>query len=385
MALILFVIGFMGLFLDMGLSTAILHKQEITKKEYSSLYWINCIFSLAFYALIWLLSAPIAVFYNEPELTTLIPIMGLALILSASGRQFRTVEEKNLNFKFIAIVTISGSLLSLTMSTVLAVKGFGVYALIFGALTQHLVTNLTFLMVGARKRGLLFRLKVSETKPFLKIGIFHVGGQMINYFNRDLDILLIGKLFGSETLGGYSLAKELVFRPIKIVNPILTRVASPVLAKFQKDKNRLRENYLKLVNAVASINIPVYLGIIVFAPLLVRILYGPDFEDIVTLVRILSIYVIFRSIGNPVISLIVATGKTELNFIWSLVTLAVMPLAVIIGSQFSIEGVAISLTVAMALLFIPNWWFLVRKMIGVRLLTYIYWIIPGIALIKNRR
>ncbi len=385
MALILFVIGFMGLFLDMGLSTAILHKQEITKKEYSSLYWINCIFSLAFYALIWVLSAPIAMFYNEPELTTLIPIMGLALILSASGRQFRTVEEKNLNFKFIAIVTISGSLLSLTMSTVLAVKGFGVYALIFGALTQHLVTNLTFLMVGARKRGLLFRLKVSETKPFLKIGIFHVGGQMINYFNRDLDILLIGKLFGAETLGGYSLAKELVFRPIKIVNPILTRVASPVLAKFQNDKNRLRENYLKLVNAVASINIPVYLGIIVFAPLLVRILYGSGFEDIVTLVRILSIYVIFRSIGNPVISLIVATGKTELNFIWSLVTLAIMPLAVIIGSQFSIEGVAISLTVAMALLFIPNWWFLVRKMIDVRLLTYIYWIIPGIALIKNRR
>jgi len=385
MALILFVIGFMGLFLDMGLSTAILHKQEITKKEYSSLYWINCIFSLAFYALIWVLSAPIAMFFNEPELTTLIPIMGLALILSASGRQFRTVEEKNLNFKFIAIVTISGSLLSLTMSTVLAVKGFGVYALIFGALTQHLVTNLTFLMVGARKRGLLFRLNVSETKPFLKIGIFHVGGQMINYFNRDLDILLIGKLFGSETLGGYSLAKELVFRPIKIVNPILTRVASPILARLQNDKEQLRKNYLKLVNAVASINIPVYTGVIILAPLLIRILYGSGFEDIVGLVRILSIYVIFRSIGNPVISLIVATGKTELNFIWSLVTLAIMPLAVVIGGQFSIEGVAISLTVAMALLFIPNWWFLVRKMIDVRLLTYIYWIIPGIGLIKNRR
>ena len=208
---------------------------------------------------------------------------------------------------------------------------------------------------------------------------------MINYFNRDLDILLIGKFFGSETLGGYSLAKELVFRPIRIVNPILTRVASPVLAKFQNDKNRLRENYLKLVNAVASINIPVYLGIIVFAPLLVRILYGPDFEDIVTLVRILSIYVIFRSIGNPVISLIVATGKTELNFIWSLVTLVIMPLAVVIGGQFSIEGVAISLTVAIVMLFIPNWWFLVRKMIDVKLLTYIYWIIPGIALIKNRK
>ena len=384
MAIVLFILGFTQLFLDMGLSTAILHKQDISKKEYGSLYWVNFIFSLVLYLLIWSIAVPVANFYQEPELINIMPIMGISIILSALGRQFRTIEEKGLNFKFISIVAITGSLLSLLVSAILAMNDFGVYALVYGGITLHLVTNLTFFVVGIYKNGLLFRLVFSETKPFLRIGLYHVGGQIINYFNRDLDILLIGKFFGSETLGGYSLAKELVFRPIKTVNPILTKVASPVLAKFQSNKEELSRNYLKLVNLVASINIPIYFMIILTAPILIRILYGPGFEDIETLVRILSLYVIFRSIGNPIIALIVATGRTELNFIWSLVTLVVMPIAVVIGSQYSIEAVAICLTLASALLFVPNWWLLVRKMIGVELLTYMYWIIPGLTFFKDR-
>jgi len=383
MAIVLFVMGFAELFLDMGLSTAILHKQNITREQYGSLYWANFLFSLCLFAALWALAIPIANFYDEPELRTIVPIMASAIILSACGRQFRTIAEKHLEFRFIALVTIAGSILALAVATVLAVRGYGVYALVFGALTQHLVTHGTFFFRGITKIGLMIRLKVDEVKPFFRIGLYHVGGQIINYFNRDLDILIVGKLFGSEILGGYSLAKELVFRPIKVVNPILTRVASPLLAKMQHNKEELRKNYLKLVNTVATINIPIFLLTIVAAPLIVRILYGPEFLDIVTLVRILSVYVIFRSIGNPVISLIVATGRTDLNFVWNLVTLAIMPLAVFIGGQFSIEGVAISQLIAILLLFVPNWWFLIRKMIDVKLTTYMYWIIPGVSYLRK--
>jgi PST family polysaccharide transporter/teichuronic acid exporter len=121
----------------------------------------------------------------------------------------------------------------------------------------------------------------------------------------------------------------------------------------------------------------------ILAPIAVKILYGPGFEDIVILVRILSVYMIFRSIANPLGSLIVATGRTDLGFYWNLVTLIVVPLAVVIGSQFSIEWVAVCLTIAMAMLYIPSWWFLVRRMISVRLGTYLLWTIPGISFMRK--
>ena len=383
MALVMFVLGFMQLFMDMGLSTAILHKQNISKQEYSSLYWINFVFSIILYIIIIGLSKPIASFYNEPELIDLLPIMGFSLILAAIGRQFRTIEQKNLNFKLIALVTIFGSTFSLGLAIILAVKGYGVYALVYSALLQHVCTNTAFFIIGIRKLGLLFRFSITEAKPFLKIGMYHVGGQIINYVNRDLDILLVGKFYGAEILGGYSLAKQLVIRPFKIINPILTRVAAPMLAKVQKNIAQLRQDYLKLVNAVSSICIPVYLTLIALAPIVVDIFYGEGFRDIVILVRILSIYMIFRSISNAMGSLIVATGRTDLGFNWNLVTLVVLPTAVILGSQFSIEWVAISITLAMILLFIPSWWFLIRKMIDVKLSTYLYCTIPGISFLDK--
>ncbi|WP_296386910.1 MOP flippase family protein, partial [Winogradskyella sp.] len=316
MALIMFVLGFMNLFSDMGLSTAILHKQNISKQNYASLYWFNIIICLFFYLLLWLTTPIISSIYEEPILNELIPLIGLNLIFSGIGIQFKTIEYKHLRFKQVSIIDIIAVSLSLVIAVFLAVKGYGVLSLVYSSLVQYLFSNICYLIIGIKKHGLLIHYRFSETLPFLKIGIYQVGGQIVNYFNRDLDILIIGKLFSTEVLGGYSLAKQLVFRPAQIINPILIKVASPTLSKFQDHIESLRTNYLKLINIVSTINLHVYTLIIIFAPFIVEVMYGAGFEDIVILVRILSVYMFFRAIGNPVGSLVVATGKTHLEFYW---------------------------------------------------------------------
>ena len=270
MALISFFMGFMNLFSDMGLSTAILHKQNITKQQYASLYWFNILLCIVLYGLLLLITPAISNMYGEPKLAYLIPLLGLNLIISGAGIQFKTIETKHLVFKNISIIDIIAAVVSLIVAVWMAANGYGVLSLVYSALVQYLISNLLFLIIGIRKYGLLFHFKMSETLPFLKIGIYQVGGQIANYFNRDFDILIIGKFFSTEILGGYSLAKQLVFRPAQIINPILVKVASPTLAKFQDDIVALKQNYLKLINIVSSINIPVYIGIIIFAPLVVQ-------------------------------------------------------------------------------------------------------------------
>lgn len=375
MALITFVLGFMNLFSEMGLSTAILHKQGIDKKTYASLYWFNIILCIFLYGLLWLITPVISNLYNEPELNYLIPLLGLNLIISGMGIQFKTIETKHLVFRSISIIDIIAAIFSLITAIWMAMNNYGVLSLVYSALVQYAISNLLFLIIGIRKYGLLFHFRLSETLPFLKIGIYQVGGQIANYFNRDLDILLIGKFFSTEILGGYSLAKQLVFRPAQIINPILVKVASPTLAKFQNNVDTLKTNYLKLINIVSSINIPVYLGIVVFAPFIVNVLYGSGFDNIVILVRILSFYMIFRAIGNPIGSLVVATGMTHLEFIWNILNLMIMPVFIYIGARLGIVEVAISLTAAMVILFIPSWRLLVYKMTKATLKEYIWAII----------
>ena len=75
MALVNVVLAFMGLFMDMGLTSAILHKQNISKNEYSSLFWLNFGFSFFLYVIIILLSPTISSFYDEIELENILYMM----------------------------------------------------------------------------------------------------------------------------------------------------------------------------------------------------------------------------------------------------------------------------------------------------------------------
>ena len=141
---------------EYGPPAAILHKQNISNNEYASLYWLNLVFSIFLYIVLILLTPLMANFYSENELLVLLPIVGLSLIISGAGQQFKTIEQKELHFKYIALVEISASFLSLFLSIILAVKGFGVYALVYSALLLYTFSNSVYLIHGLRSRGLRF-------------------------------------------------------------------------------------------------------------------------------------------------------------------------------------------------------------------------------------
>lgn len=375
MALVTFVMGFMNLFNDMGLTSAILHKQAISQKEYASLYWLNIGFSLILYILLLVITPVVSVFYEEPQLNILIPLLGLNLLISAIGRIFKTIESKHLIFKEITIFEIIAAIVSLCFAIYLAMNDYGVYTLVYSALLQYSLQNMMYLIYGLKKYGLLIHFNYIETKPFLKIGIYQVGGQVVNYFNRDLDILIIGKFFSQEILGGYSLAKQLVSRPAQILNPIITKIASPGLSLLQNNIELLRFNYLRLIGVISKVNILVYVLLIIFTPFAVSIFYGNQFDEIYSVVRVLSIYMIFRAIGNPIGSLIIATGKTKLEFHWNIAVLLIIPIFVFVAAQFNITMVAWSLSLASLLLFYPSWKLLVYKIIGGTFKEYVLAII----------
>ena len=105
MAIVNVVLGFMNMFVSLGLNTAIIHKQNITKNEYSSLYLMNVFMSILIMMLVMISSPFIANFYTEPRLRDLIIIMSLTIIISAIGKQYQTIKQKELEFKFISIVS----------------------------------------------------------------------------------------------------------------------------------------------------------------------------------------------------------------------------------------------------------------------------------------
>ena len=94
---------------------------------------------------------------------------------------------------------------------------------------------------------------------------------------------------------------------------------------------------------------------------------------------------IFRVIGNPIGSLLIATGRTDLDFYWNIFTLIVLPIAILFGAQFSIEYVALCITGAMLILLVPSWYFMIFKLTGASLKEYLTSLVPKIRLQEIKR
>lgn len=370
MALVTVVIGFSQAFLDMGISNAIIHKQEISKNQLSTLYWINVLAGLVLFCIIVLIAPFVSEFYKESELTSLIIIVGLTFIIQPFGQQFMILWQKEMRFSEIAKIDISNKFISLIVSVYFAYKGYGVYALVYGTLAGMIIQTILFMYKGLKEYKPSFVFKINEIKEFLSFGAYQMGEKTINYFNFQIDTILIGKLLGIEALGVYTIAKQIVMRPMQVVNPIISKVTFPMMAKIQDDNEKLKNIYLKTINYLSSINFPIYAFIFIFSPEIVNLMFGEKYFQAINIMQILSIWAAIRSTGNPIGSLLLAKGKANWGFWWNLGLLFYVPFGIYLGSFWNLEGISYSLVVLMLSLIIPNWYFLVKPLCEAKFIEY---------------
>lgn len=371
LAIATMVLGFTEIFANMGLATGLIHKQDITRKQYSSVFWLNLILSCAVYAVLCAATPLVATYYHEPELNKIIPLIGLQLVISSFGKMFFTFKSKELDFKFISIVNIASTFVGAVLTVVLAVRGYGVYSIVYGTLLQVVIMQGIYTVSGIRKYRILFHFKPSEITDLFKIGGYQLGMQVIDYMAAKADIFLIGRFLGQELLGVYNLAKELVMKVVQVINPMVTSVAAPAFARFQDDKERMRLSYRKILNILSFLNVPVFAILFVFADPLTLLCYGQDKIAVAWFVRVLSLWGFFQSIGNPASILMISLGRTDLGFYWTIIRVVFTFAATYVACLFDIQ-ILTYIQVALAAVFMVAYWrMMVYKMIQLTLRHYV--------------
>lgn len=369
-AVVAALMAILQIFSDAGVSNAIIHYQGITPTELSSLYWLNVGISTLLGLLLAFLSPWVSLWYHEAELRPLFMIAALTLVVGALGQQARIVAQKNLRFADLAKVELEAALTGAVVAVALALLGGGAFSLIMGSLaaaTSGTLLAWVYLAEGWRPK---LALSVTEIRRFLRFGGFIIGNNLANALNSQVDVLLGGRLLGAQAIGLYSVPKDFSSRLAGIINPVVTRVSLPVMAKTQADAMLLKKLYLQMMRMTASVNFPLYVALAVFAGEAVRVLLGPQWQNAVPLLRLLACWALLRSTGNPVGSLLMALGRPDLSFHWNLALLLIMAPAVWLGSQFGLIGMAMAMTLVAGLLYVPNWYFLVRPLCGANLGEY---------------
>lgn len=369
-ALVIVIIGFVNLLGDMGLSTAFIQRQNITQEERSSLYWLSVLIGCCCMIAVVGLSPILANFYGKSELMPLLILISINFVVAALGQQLRIDSEKRLDFKPLAFIEITAALCGFFVALWGAINGFGAYALVAAAVFTTLLTTMLCWLILARGWRPLLRLYWSDVRRFVGFGGAIVFNNAVNYINTNMDVLLSGRFLAASQLGLYSVPRNLILQVQFAINPIFTRVGFPAIAAVQHDKEDVKNIYLKIMNATASINAPIYAAIFVFSSEIVRILFGPGFHGAAPLMQILALWGLLRSFGNPVGSLLFGLGKVRQSVFWNLGVLFFLPAALWLGLQYGVMEMAWSMVIMMALLFVPGWAILVKPNCGVGLWRY---------------
>lgn len=380
MAIVMVIIGFSQAFLDMGISNAIIQKQDITDEQLSSLYWLNVISGAILFIVVCAISPLMALFYEKSELTVLVVLVAITFLIQPFGQQFMVLWQKEMRFAEICKIDISSKLMSLFVSVGCAYCGYGVYSLVFGTLAAVSLQTILFLLLGLKEHRPHLVFRWCEVREFVSFGAYQVGERTINYFNAQIDVIVIGKLLGTGDLGVYNVAKQLIMRPAQLVNPIITKVTFPAMAKMQGDPEALKKIYLKTTNYLSSINFPIYAIMIIVAPEIVLLLFGAKWMEAVPIVQVLCIYGALRSTGNPVGSLILARGRANLGFYWNLALLFYIPVGIAIVSHLGLLAISWMLVVMSLTLILPSWYYLVKPLSGARLPEYLIQILTPLSI-----
>ncbi|MGB3241633.1 MAG: MOP flippase family protein, partial [Candidatus Omnitrophota bacterium] len=360
------------LFADIGVSNAIIYRQDATRESLSSLYWLNILGGIAIFFIVCALTPLVVILYHEPRLSSLMYLLALTFLITPFGQQFQMLLQKELQFKQLARITIIAAAANSAVAIILAIGGMGVFSLIWGQLVGAFVRVLQLSFWGWRRWKPQWHFSRNSLKGYIGFGLYQLGERTVNYFNSNLDYLLIGILLGAKPLGYYTLAYNLILRPSLKINPIITRVAFPVFSKLQKDAVKLKKGYLKVLQVLSLVNFPLMVCLAIVAPVAVPVIFGERWVPSVILVQILTVVGLLRSVNNPVGSLLLSKGRADLGFKWNVGVMITQIPGLYLGAKYGgTVGVAVAFAILQILYTMLNYLILIRPLLGPCLREYI--------------
>lgn len=317
---------------DFGFEASIINKKDIREEELSSLFWTTAGTGFLFAFILFLCAPLISAFFKLPELGNLVRVASAGIWIGAFGIVPGALIQKRLQFKAFFIRHSVSYIIGGTIAVIMALKGYGVWALV----AQHLIV--CFLNV-------LVSFSLVRWKPILRFESRHISGHLkfilpfmghsnVHYWIRHLDNILIGKFLNAHALGIYNRAYNLMSFPVNQIAGTLSRVAFPSMARYQDNRALIWDAFTGLLAAVASIAFPLMAIAGIYSWEIILILFGPQWEEATVIFRILCALGALQTLQSMAYPVYLSTGKTKTMFGISLVTYPFMLSGLLLGLYY---------------------------------------------------
>lgn len=302
--------GFADIIISGGLNTALIQKKDADEEDYSSVFWVSILLSLVVYFALFLCAPTIAGIYKQPVLISIIRTMGIVLPVYAAKSIVCAYISSNLQFKKFFLATIGGTIVSGIIGIIMALKGFGPWALVAQQISNTIIDTI-ILYVSTR---MVIRLRVSYTrlKRLFNYGWKILVSSVINTIYNEIRPLVIGVKFSTADLSFYKKGNSIPSLISTTTTSTLSAVLFPVLSEYQDDKETLLKYTRRFMQVASFLVFPLNLGLFVVSDNLILVLLTEKWNEAAVYMKIFSISSMFSMINVGNCETIKAMGRSDI-------------------------------------------------------------------------
>ena len=295
-----------------GLSTALIQKKDADQKDYSSVFWVSTALAVLIYGILCLCAPLISDLYGRPELVSVIRVMGVVLIINNIKSIFGAYLSSHLLFKRAFYVIMTSSVLSATVGIVMAMRGYGVWALVFQQISAAVVDVILYVIVT--KLRIRFYVSLSRVKQLFKYGSGIFAATIIGVIYEEISPLIIGIKFDSSNLSFYDKGKSFPSLINSACNDTLMSVLFPVMTKVQDDLGKVLTLTRRFIKTSSFLVFPLMMGFFCVADTFVSVILTDKWMPATIYIRIFSFNYLLNFIQMGNLQAIKAIGRSDIIF-----------------------------------------------------------------------
>lgn len=371
--------AFCNVFIVGGFNSALIQKKDADEKDYSSVLFVSLGIAGVLYAIIFLCAPWIAALYQKPLLNPVFRVMGICLIIDAVKAVLYAYVSNQLQFKKFFFATLCGTLASATVGIVMAIAGFGPWALV----AQKMVSSIADTLVLALTSKFRIRLQISfqRIKRLFSYGWKIFASTVISTIYDQCNPLIIGLRFSTVDLSFYSKGQSFPLALNGALDSALSSVLFPVMSKVQDDTEAVLSYTRKFMQVASYVIFPLMLGFLAVSDSFVTVLLTDKWQGASIYIKIFCITYMFNIIQNGNLQTIRALGRSDiilkLEIIKKSLYFVVISIAVLLAKApyWLAAATIINTAIATIVNTTPN-----RKLIGYKLRLQVMDLLPNLLL-----
>lgn len=340
-------------FKSVGLSQAVIQRDDLTYRQLNALFWANGAVGLVL-AVVVSACAPLVALVNknpEPALEPIIVVFGLSYIVTGFAVQANALMARQLRFKELSLRDTASRVLSVLTAFIAYWLGAGYWSLVIMHVTMQVYSALlVWLAVSwrpTRPGGF------ADSKHLLRFGVGIQIGDLFNVLSRQVDNFLVGSTLGAGALGVYKQSYSTVMMPIRQMKAPVGAAMQPLMAGTRNEPERYAHLYLSTIRGLSHVGVPLLAGLVVFAEPIVELLLGRGAMEAVPVFRWLAIAAVTQLVASTAGWLLVTTEQSRRYAHMSIATSVATIVSFFAGLSWGITGVAACYAIGQVIIAIP--------------------------------